>query len=624
MPPPIADALFHGDAALHPRPVSSSAARGMVASVLMAAGFAALYLWALHLRHSQYETYAFDLGLLGQVTWNNLHGRWFETTVLAFNYLADHLSPVLVLVSPLFLVWPDVEALFVPQALAAACAGVGVYLATRRQTGDSTAALLVQMAYHAAPATGWVVTDEFHPISLAMPAITFATALLWAGRVRLAAAVAALALLASEEASVWVAPFGILLMAEGRRRAIVWGPLVVLLAVAWLAVYLLAIVPAVRPPELAEVNPHPDIGVFAQCGNNLRAVAACLLDLQGNLRRATTTGDLAALANLLAPTGGLGLLGPSFLVAAPRWLVLLLGDDPPNYQAHYVALLAPAAYLAAAEAIGWMRRVFSISPRLLAGAVAASSLAAYFALSPLPGSFAYRSPSEEKTARIALMDRAVELVPAHPDVSVAATSKFLPRLALRSRIYLGFVQPDPPPDYRIVDLRDPYPITGEDLRRYVALFRSDPGYRPIFDQDDILVLKREYQPPDRRADEIFGGVARLVGYSIAPMGQQVRILLYWRLEATAARDYHYFVHLDVQNGRGFSQKDGELARGHLPATRWSPGTEVREEIVVAAPPLADWDRYRIEVGWYDLETGHRLKLPDGRDHAVLPLAATDR
>ena len=606
-----------------PSPRASLGGRtGILASFAIAAAFGGLYAWALHLRHVRYDTYALDLGLFTQVVWNNLRGRWFDTTVLQFNYLSEHLSPALALVSPLFLAWPDAEALLVLQAVAVGGAGVGICLAARRWTDDPLSALLVQVGFHLAPTTGWVVRDEFHPIVLAMPAIAFATALLWRGRPRLAALVGALALLANEDAALWVAPFGLLMIAVGRRRAAGWGAALVVLAVGWLAAYMLVAVPAVRPPELGQAVPHPDVGAFSQCGSSLPAVVGCLAgDPLATLRRATTEGDRAALASIFAPTAGLGLLGPSLLVAGARWLVVLLGNDPPDFRAHYVALLVPAAYLAAGEAIGWLRRLARVSPRLLAALVAASSLAAYVLASPLPGGREYREYPRFSPERIAVLDRAVQLIPADPSLCVAATSSILPHLALRENVYLLFEGKYPLPDYRILDLRDPYPISDEDMRRHAAILLTDPRYRPIFYRDDVLVLKRGSRPPDRPADEVFGGQIRLMGYSTAPRDGRVRILLYWRSEGLIPTDYHFFVHLVDEGGRGFSQQDGELARGYLPATKWSPGTEVRDRIVISAPPLPDWDSYHLEVGWYDLNTGERLKQPDGDDHADLPLAA---
>ncbi len=242
--------------------------------------------------------------MFAQVAWNTLHGQPFATTLLAFSYLADHFASSLALVAPLFLLWPDARALLLLQAVAVAAAGVGIFLATRQRSHDDRAALLIQLAYHLAPVTAWVALDEFHPISLALPALTFATALLWRRRFGLAAGCAALALLCTEDAVAWVVPFGLLLVIVARGRDRLWGALLSAGAVAWIVAYLFILVPVLRPASLAQSDPHPDIGVFIYCGRTWSAVAGCLVQhpsvtLHQLLRPAS--GDV--LATILGPTG---------------------------------------------------------------------------------------------------------------------------------------------------------------------------------------------------------------------------------------------------------------------------------------------------------------------------------
>jgi uncharacterized membrane protein len=596
---------------------------GLVISLLLALVFAVLYAWALHLRHSQYDTYAFDLGLLAQVVWNNLHGHWFETTVIGVNYLAEHFSPALILVSPLFLIWPNVQALLALQAVAVAGAGVGVYAAARARTGDSATALLLQTAYHLAPATGWVVMDEFHPISLALPVVTAATALLWRRHYRLAAMVALLALLANEDAAVWVAPFGLLIAIVGRRRAIAWGCLTTMIATVWLASYLFLVVPAVRPPTSTGISPPPDVGAFSWCGTSAGDVTRCLTrDPLATARRALTPNDRTALASILEPTIGLGLLGPSFLVAVPRWLVLLLGNDPPGYRSHYVALLVPAAYLAAAEAIGILRRWWPPFGRALGGLIAATSVVAFALGSPLPGGREFHPFARTPPDDVASIDRALRLIPADDRVAVSATSSILPHVALHSHVYFLGSGDQSPADFRIFDRSDPYPMTGDKMKQQIAIMRADPAYSVAFDVGNILLFKRDNLLPDRIVDKSFGGFLRLRGYSLTAGDGVAYLSLFWISEAWTPLNYHYFIHLNRSDDQGFSQKDAELVDGYLPTMQLKVGQEVVDRIVIPAPPRSAWSDYHLDVGWYNPPAGERLRLPDGQDHFVAPLADT--
>ncbi len=264
-----------------------------------------------------------------------MHGEWFATTILPFSYLAEHLSPLLVIASPVFLVWHDAEAFLLLQSLAIGASGIGIFLVARLRSGDSVAALLLQAALTLAPSTGFVARDEFHPIALAMPFLTFAMAFLWSGRIRGATLIGAGALLINEDAALVTAPLGLLIAWWERRlgRAPFWGLGLASLSLVWLLGYFLLVVPHMRPSDLNEPLPHPDLRQFVQCGESVEQVFRCLLDPGQIISRGTTNGDREAIKSLFGPTLGLGLLGPSFLVLIPRWLVLLLGLDPPLFQA---------------------------------------------------------------------------------------------------------------------------------------------------------------------------------------------------------------------------------------------------------------------------------------------------
>jgi uncharacterized membrane protein len=598
------------------------ATAGWPVSLTIATGFTAFFAWVQHLRNLQYAAAAFDLGLLTQVTWNNLQGNWFATSLLPFNYLAEHLSPALLFLAPVFLIWPNTEVLLLVQAVAIGMAGVGIFLATRQCTGDWVSAVLVQGAYYLAPPTGWVLIDEFHPVSLAVPAIAFATWLLWRKKLALATVVALVALLASEDAALWVAPFGILTAVVGRRQGWRWGVAGTIVALAWLVGYLLIVVPAVRPSSLGGTAPHPDLGSFSWCGNSFSAIESCLVrDPVATIRRAFTPNDIAALASVLVPTGGLALFGPSFLISWPRWLVLLLGNDPPGYHGHYIAIMVPAAFLGAAEAIGYLERRDRRLARSLAVLVIGGSLVAYVLGSPLPGGRAFVAQIRPRQT-VAAIDAGLRLIPPDPRLAVAATSAILPHVALRPNVYLVTDGAGRPADYRIFDQADPYPLSHDDLQHYLALVRVDPNYLPIFHASGVIVFERQLTLPDRSMNQSFSDIMTLVGYSIGSKNGNAAVRLYWRLDRPAPVNYHFFIHLDANAGAGYSQADGELAKGNLPTTHLKVGQIVANRVSLPAPQPSAWGQYYVDIGWYDLQTGVRLKLADGNDHLTVGLLPT--
>jgi uncharacterized membrane protein len=594
-------------------------------AVLSAALYAGVAAWTLLFRYATFHTSAFDFGLIGQASWNSLHGHLFSTTVLPFNYAAEHFAPSLILLSPLFLAWNDPRILLLVGPVAGGTASLLLYAVTRDRAGDPWISLLVQAGFELAPATSWAVLDEFHPIVVAMPLLALATYLFWKGHLRWAAAIGGLTLLANEDAAMWAFPFGLLIAVTGRKCGRVPGLLLSAVAIGWLATYLFVIVPRVRPPALGALVPHPDIGAFSNCGNTYGEVASCLLmHPTTTIQRLWTQGNFNAITNVLLPTAGLGLIGPSMLVAMPRWLMMLLGNQPPGYKAHYVALLAMPAYLATGETLGWVVRRGKGIAWALAVTVTACSLVGYLKLSDLPGGGGglYLRPTPEELSHVDAEDEALSLIPSSTNVSVVATGSLLTHLELRPFVYLISEGANAPVDYQIYNLGDSYPLPVEALRARVALVRANPQYQLLFDREGVVVFKREWIPPQHPLASVFNRAIDLEGYSIRRSPGHVQIELFWRRVGAINEDYHFFVHLVDQDGRGYSQHDGEIADGLLGTSKWTNDSPLRDDVVIPAPPLMWWNEYHVEVGWYDTRSGSRLLLADGSDHVTLQLAVS--
>ncbi|MER3450373.1 MAG: hypothetical protein C4315_11620, partial [Chloroflexota bacterium] len=155
-------------------------------------------MWATfsYLRHASFHSHAYDLGILAQVMWNTVNGRPFLTTVMfeyTSNLLAHHFSPILLLIAPLYALWPRPETLLVVQAAALALAAIPFYCIGRRLGGEATG-LALAVAYWLYPAAHYVNLFDFHEIALAVPLLAFALDGFLADRPRRGAVFAGLAL----------------------------------------------------------------------------------------------------------------------------------------------------------------------------------------------------------------------------------------------------------------------------------------------------------------------------------------------------------------------------------------------------------------------------------------------
>ena len=109
---------------------------------------------------------------------------------------------------------------------------------------------------------------------------------------------------------------------------------------------------------------------------------------------------------------------------------------------------------------------------------------------------------------------------------------------------------------------------------------------------------------DTVADSDFGGVIKLVGYTIDHTDNQVLITLAWKAVVATPVDYTGFVHLLDANGELAAQTD-RPPTGY-PTSDWRPGEIIIDHFRVELPPDMLPGTYRLRTGFYDPATVVRL------------------
>ena len=114
----------------------------------------------------------------------------------------------------------------------------------------------------------------------------------------------------------------------------------------------------------------------------------------------------------------------------------------------------------------------------------------------------------------------------------------------------------------------------------------------------------------------------LVGHRLAAVSpQELRLNLLWRAEAEIEADYTVFVHL-TRDDALLVQDDSPPAGGYYPTSLWRVGDIVSDEHTLALPEPYDPGRHKLLVGFYQLETLHRLQVLDEvgkpvNDHVII-------
>jgi hypothetical protein len=96
----------------------------------------------------------------------------------------------------------------------------------------------------------------------------------------------------------------------------------------------------------------------------------------------------------------------------------------------------------------------------------------------------------------------------------------------------------------------------------------------------------------------------------ASPGELIPVRLRWRGLRPMDDDYTVFVHLVGPDGRLHGQVDSWPVQGSYPTSEWSPGSDVSDPYDVRLDADAPAGEYRVEVGWYLLETMERLRVVD--------------
>jgi uncharacterized membrane protein len=438
----------------------------------------------------------YDLAIFDQAVWHLSRFEWPETTLVVDDAAiripldsvwGDHFHPVLLLLAPLYWIWPDPRALLVAQAVLVAASIVPVFLLAWLRLGRLPA-YLVAVAYASYWALHTGVGFAFHEVAFAPVLIATAIYLAAIGRYWWAVAVAAALLLVKEDLAVFVVAFGVYLLVLRRWRE---GGAAVAGGLVWFIVATKLLIPAFAGGDRGFRHFK-----YAQFGDGWTdAIGTILRDPTLVLVVATEPPEKAQLVLfLLAPFLFLAFYSPIGLLALPLIAERVLSSKSAFWSPHlhYSLTVAPVIAAASAEgarnvlrAIGFDRR-FHVAATVVAAAmvVASVGIAKNYPLRRLANSSLYRVDASERGAA-----EAVARVPGH-EGSVATQPELVARLSRRSDVYL-IDSRAPLTDYivwRPSGGRFSSPSQIEEERRAVAARRGD--YRLVFRRDGYEVLRR--------------------------------------------------------------------------------------------------------------------------------------
>jgi len=432
---------------------------GITVSVLLAISYSFAFAILTLIRHASFNTHAFDLGVMYQVTWNTLHGRWFQYTyMLGFrpgltNYLGDHVRLILIPLSWLYLLYDGPETLLVVQALVVGSSAIPLYLLGRRWLQRDVPSLAFAALFLIHPATQAANLFDFHPILLAS---SFLIWMFYFAEAKSAVGLAVTGILilsCKENMALVVALFGIKELLHRRIRS---GIILLVSGIAWFCICYYLV------PHAFGVTDQPtSFSRYSYLGKDPWDLIHFLLtNPVWIVQRLTEEQTINYLAGIFVPLGGLSLLAPHLLLVAASELGLnILSSFPPqrtiDYQ--YTSIIIAVASVAALEGARLVIRLFTeklyiprrVPVALLAVLPVTASLGFQY---KIWGTIRCYSASYRESYIITDHDR---LAPRFfgqipPDAPVSAQSDLAPHVSQRPKIYLFPVVQDA--EYIILDI----------------------------------------------------------------------------------------------------------------------------------------------------------------------------
>jgi uncharacterized membrane protein len=513
------------------------------------------------LKHEAFETTAFDLGNMDQAVWNSLRGRFLPFTNWGEEgtRLAYHVDPILILISPLYLIYSDPRTLLVLQTVVIALGAWPIYLLARERLGTNAAALVFPLSYLLYPALEAANMFDFHPTTLVAGLFPFAFYFLEKKRYALFFLLAVLIMCCKEEMPLLVVMLGLYALLLQRNWRV--GSAAIALGIAWFVVAVCVIIPHFNPE-----GQSPYLGSYSQVGAGpVGILKTALTDPMTIVRTLFTREKLVYLRDLITPVGFICLLGPQVLfLCLPTLGIILLSADPQVYtleKFHYASPLVPVVVVAAVYGTAFLsRRLAAKWPApgrkrlyFISGFVLLCTLLYHGArgFTPLGGNFALPVVTEHDR----LANRFVALVP--QEAVVSAQSKLNPHLSQRETIYMFPRVEDA--EYVFFDVTaDSWPIHPNDQYQQYRTLITEEGFGVLAAEDGYVLLQRKAglaaelpdqfysfarpeEPEIEYPTEIeFGQVLRLLGFSLERDGDATGLSLYWEALGPLDRDYHIY------------------------------------------------------------------------------------
>ncbi|MBJ7490525.1 MAG: DUF2079 domain-containing protein [Ilumatobacteraceae bacterium] len=168
--------------------------------------------------HRGLGTSSFDVGLYDQGIWLLSRFEAPFVTLMGRNLLGDHASLILLLVAPLYWIWPGTETLLALQSFVVAAGALPIYFFARRHLNSAALGCAFAVVWLVNPAVNGTIFENYHPDSFLGLFVPVAIVSALTKRWRWYWVAVILSLLVKEDVVLVIVPLGAMLAIRGETR----------------------------------------------------------------------------------------------------------------------------------------------------------------------------------------------------------------------------------------------------------------------------------------------------------------------------------------------------------------------------------------------------------------------
>lgn len=443
------------------------------------------------LRFENFYTGRFDLGNMDQTVWNTTQGRIFELTnpngTEIISRLSFHADYILVLISPLYLIWSDPRMLLLLQTIILASGAFFVYLLAKKILQNKTVALIFSLLYLLNPYIHHTNLYDFHSVTLATTFLLGTFYFLLSNRYIWFLIFLLLSALTKEHIWIITGLIGafLFLRASHKRKL---GLIIFVLSALTFYYLVWHAIPASYGGSHFALEYYSDFGVTPT--SIVRNIFLSPLTI---LQTFLQEERVYYLYQLFLPLGFLPLLSPfTLLFASPDLFINLLSNNKQLYQIYYQysATITPFLFISAIFGVKTILKFFPQIPHQLVTCylLFVTCYSAYL-FGPLPGA---KKPNIDMFVKPAankdIINKTLAQIPENK--KVAATNNLGAHLTHRQYLFtvpVGMKSADIIA-FLLGDVHaQPSPQAQEEM---VVELKNNPNYKILAELDNFIVFEK--------------------------------------------------------------------------------------------------------------------------------------